>query len=289
MSNKTINDDYCKSIYDKINELAVIIAKKRDETGGNNYKLNCSEVTEIYILLLNQITNKYWFDEDIFHDIFPKTLEKYDSSKRDYMPYLKTAMINKAKDNYKKSKKFILESTNSDNKKEDESYSLIDIIEDESSNIFDKVDAKANIEHFYKRLATICIEFKKRSKGKKRVCYPPLFFTDRLLYSIFEVENHLDYIVEGNKNKFDEAVVFEFLNSMITNSCDSVTDIKKYSRRPLSEFTGNLNDNNKSCCEDKPNYYVFNYFIKQNNKSISQSSFSQQKTKFIELIKSIDM
>ncbi len=137
------------------------------------------------------------------------------------------------------------------------------------------------IENGFLLNAALCL--KKMNKNK----YVPLFFTDRFVYAVFTSGKWFDKIVRCSSNKFDEAVVNEFMNSLLTGECNSVTEIKDYKLRLLSEFTGNQKDQDKTCCEEKPNYHVFNSYLKKRGEGITQSAFSQQKDKYFKMLQPI--
>lgn len=277
----------------KINELTCIIADKLREKGCSDfYKICPHETEELYSLLLKKYENEfvYIYFEDAFYKTFSETLKKYDPKIGDFMPFFKTTLERRKKDEYRKPKnkasrnQSLDQLLDSDGNNND---SLLDTTEDTSVNIDKIAESLSMLESSYKLFASLCIEEKKNYSKKKCVCYPPLFFTDKLVYGVFNSEM-FDDIVKRCSNKFDEAVVKEFLNTLVTGVCNSVTDIKNYRCKPLFEFTGKQEDIHKPCCDEKPNYHVFNYFLKQQNREISQAAFSQQKNKIIEKLKSIE-
>ncbi|MCM1167927.1 MAG: hypothetical protein NC401_18235 [Ruminococcus sp.] len=276
----------------RINEFARDFFKKRTESSAS---YDIPEFAQLYHLLNiwsgNEARGHFnGVADDIrtsaFHDALMKALESYDGLK-DFLPFYKTIFCNKLIDELRKESirtgALSLDYENRDDE-ENPQGSLGDTLADESVNIEKGTNSHAKVENFFKLTAAVCIEQKRAYKNKKCVCYPPLFFTDLLVYSVFDNDKWFGNIVDHNSNKFDEASVIEFLNTLLTGECDSVTEIKCQKCRPLSEFTEKQEDADKPCCGDVPNYHVFNSFLKQNNKGITQSAFSQHKSKFYELL-----
>lgn len=280
----------------KINELARIIAGKRIETGHFDYKICPCETGEIFILLLKQygfeFIDKSTCAEEAFYKAFEESMKKYDPDVGDFMPFFKTRFEQRKKDELRKSKNKTSKNISFDQpvngSDENNQILRVDKIEDKI-NIAEAEESHSRVESFYQHFATICIETKKHYNGGKRICYPPLFFTDKLAYGVFNSEMWFNDIVKRNSNKFDEAIVIEFLNTLVTGMCYSVTDIKKYACKPLSEFTGKQEDMEKPCCCEKPNYYVFNSFLKKyyKDKGIYQSDFSHHKKNLAKILMSI--
>lgn len=268
----------------KINEMARIIADKRKEKECSNIFTLCPRETgELYVLLLKRYEETEFssiYSEDAFYNAFEETLEKYAPQVGDFMPFFTTTFERRKKDELRKSK-------NKASINQSLDQTLGDAGNNTSVNIDEIAEAFSTVESFYKLFAAVCIEDKKNYSKKKCVCYPPLFFTDKLVYGVFNTEKWFYDVVKHNSNIFDEAVVKEFLNTLVTGVCNSVTDIRKYRCKPLSEFTGKQSDIHKPCCDEKPNYHVFNSFLKQQNKEISQSAFSQHKNEFNKKLKSI--
>lgn len=285
---------------DQINRLALDVYRKKGKS-GTTYEFN-----ELYRVLgeWSHKNAKYLVDNpnidpsiygSAFHDAIMKSLKSYDGV-TDFLPLYKTVFKNNLIDELRKDKNahkngLSLDSEIYDNDEEGISKGKLsnkrknEFLKDNSAN--DKLNYRSDIEFFYQRFATKCILIKKKNKNGKKVCYPPLFFTDKLTYGVFNSEAWFDNIVKRNSNKFDEAAVIDFLNTLVTGKCDSVTDIKKFTCRPLSEFTGNQNDSDKPCCDEEPNYNVFNAYLKQLGKGISQSAFSRQKNEVKKILKDI--
>lgn len=159
---------------------------------------------------------------------------------------------------------------------------LYDIIKDDKQSVDTGVEKRNQIFYYFLRVA---LYIKKMNKNK----YIPLFFTDRLVYTVFEAEEWFNKFVKEESNKLDEATVNEFINTLLIGECNSVTEIKDYKRRPLSEFTDKKRDKDKTCCEEEPNYHVFNSYLKKQGKEITQSAFSQQKDKYFHIKEKIGL
>lgn len=285
---------------EQINGLACDIFKKRTK-GANAY--NSHEFNQLYRILkewskrnAGHLVNNFNVDSGIcfsaFHDAILKSLDSYDGVK-DFLPFYKKIFRNKLIDELRKENIHGEALSLNFDIYDDEGDSqgvLGDTIADDSMR--DNIKSQNKIESFYQRFATVCIEEKKNHNGKKRVCYPPLFFTDKLVFQIFDGQTEMWFndIVKRNSNKFDEAVVNEFLNTLVTGMCHSVTDIKKYGCKPLSEFTGKQEDMEKPCCGEKPNYHVFNSFLKKYYKDndITPSAFTNQKKELAKMLKDIE-
>lgn len=285
--------------YKKINELAHAIVNKCGESRHSYFKACPYETGEIFTLLLkrygSEFMDKSTCAETAFYKAFKESMEKYDPNVGDFMPFFKTTFESRKKDELRKpqnktSKNKSLDQPIAEND-ENNQVLLVDTIEDKI-NIAEIEESHSKVESFYQGFATICIERKKNYNGKKRVCYPPLFFTDKLVFQIFDGQTEMWFndIVKRNSNKFDEAVVNEFLNTLVTGMCHSVTDIKKYGCKPLSEFTGKQEDTEKPCCGEKPNYHVFNSFLKKYYKDndITPSAFTNQKKELAKMLKDIE-
>ncbi|MCM1523540.1 MAG: hypothetical protein NC120_03685 [Ruminococcus sp.] len=298
---------------DQINRLALDVCQKREKI-GTSYEFN-----ELYRVLgeWSHKNAKYLVDNpnidpsiygSAFHGAIMKALKSYNGV-TDFLPLYKTVFKNNLIDELRKDKNahkngLSLDSEIYDNDEEGISKGKLsnkrknEFLKDNSTN--DKLNYRNDIEIFYQRFATECIAIKKQYKNKKWICYPPLFFTYKLTYGVFNSDAWFDEIVKRNSNKFDEAAVIDFLNTLVTGKCDSVTDIKKFACRRLSEFTGNQNDSDRLCCDDAesddedskskvrdPKYHVINAYLKQLGKGITQAAFSPQKNKVEKILKDI--
>lgn len=285
---------------EQINGFARNIFKKITE-GAKAY--NSHEFNQLYLILSNwsksnakYLVNNFNIDSDIcssaFHDAIMYALNSYDGE-RDFLPLYKVVFRNKLIDELRK-ENITIETLSLNSEIYDDDSNVqgerIDIIDDKI-NIAEIEESYSSLESFYKLFAAVCIEEKKSYSRKKCLCYTPLFFTDKLVFQIFDGQTEMRFngIVKHNSNKFDEAAVFEFLNTLVTGMCYSVTDIKKYKCKPLSGFTEKQEDIDKPCCTDDPNYHVFNSFLKKYYKDdgISQSDFSQHKKKLAKILMSI--
>lgn len=276
----------------RINELARSIFKKKE--AGENWGATF-EFEQLYHLLIKRSKsikvkegNIYIKDEDIRNDACDrailKTLKTYDGAK-DFLPLYRTVFTNNVIDNFRPEKKYKEvchldeECIDSDGNSQGPMHNTIP---DKTKNISKQVEERDIINSIMLSIAALV-----RKIRKNEIHYSSLFFTDRLVYAVFDSEAWFDEIVQRNSNKFDEAVVNEFMNSLLTGECDSVTEINKFECRPLSDFTGKQRDIDKPCCDKEPNYHVFNCFLKEYDRGISQSAFSQQKEKYFNMLKPI--
>lgn len=277
-----------EGIKEQVNELARVIFRKKE--AGTNCNVEYGQIYHILSKWSIMDGRKIFKirDDDIyscaFHDAMMKSFDIYDGT-RDFLPLYKTVYENIIKDELRREAKhknvLSLDDNCFNNSDDDNSQvSNYNIVADEKQNIDDLIDKRETIRDEWLLKAAISINIKKIKKNK----YVPLFFTDRLVYSIFIGNEYFDGFIQEESNKFDEAVTNEFMNTLLTGECSSVTEIKNYKCRPLSEFTGEQKDDDKSCCEEKSNYYVFNSYLKDQGKGITQSAFSQQKSKCLEML-----
>lgn len=276
----------------RINELARSIFKKKEE--GKNWGATF-EFEQLYHLLNERSKsikvkegNIYIEDKDIRSDACDyailKALKTYDGV-NDFLPLYRTIFINNVIDNFRREKKhkevcyLDEECIDSDGNSQGPMHNTIP---DKTKNISKQVEERDIINNIMLSIVALV-----RKIRKNEIHYSSLFFTDRLVYVVFNGEEWFDEIVQRDSNKFDEAVVNEFMNSLLTGECDSVTEINKFECRPLSDFTGKQRDIDKPCCDKEPNYHVFNCFLKEYDRGISQSAFSQQKEKYFNMLKSI--
>lgn len=274
----------------EINDLARIVAAKRDETGKYDFSICPEEQGRIWILLTKRyLINKNSpeqitiSNETAFYEAIEESLKKYTVDRGDFLPCFITVWRSREKDENRKNKPGLISSL-------DQSYVNDENVSSPSElgdMIADDVESTAiyncDLEINYKLIAAVCIEQKKTYSQSPKVCYLPLFFTDNIVYNVFNISN-FDTIVQNNANKFDEAASLDFLNTLLTGKCASVTDIGNFDCRPLSDFTGKPSDSETPCCSDKPNYHVFNDYLKALNKDITQPAFSEAKNKYFSLI-----
>lgn len=277
-----------KEAIKKINKLAEDIADARDKAGEFSFSICPEKISELYTLLVNNYKPENFSiaKEETFYKAFYESMRKFTPGGKDsFDVYFSKLLSLRTKDEYRKNKNkqhlnisFNIQSA--DNGKNSAQNELGDMIADN----LESIEWFAELESYFIHIATICIAKKKDYFKSSRVCYPPLFFTNEVVYNILNTDRFCE-IIQRQANKFDEAASHDFLNTLITSPCDSVMEFQNFDCRPLSDFTGNEKDAKTHCCEQEPNYHVFNRYLKSAvGKEISQAAFGMQRDKYYDLL-----
>lgn len=279
------------AVVKRINELARKIAAKRGQDGRSVFLICPRETGEIRVLLSKRIVTERLSsgEEEAFYKAIEQSLKKYSPDKGDFMSFFSTIFKNRRIDEYRKPKNKeelnVLLSEPVGDEETGTQGELGDMIADKSADVEENVISQIDFENNCRLIAAICIEQKRAYSKSPKVCYPPFFFTNNIVYDVFNT-NAFDDVVRNNANKFDEAVSGDFLNTLLTGICSSVADISNFECRPLSDFTGKPKDDETPCCNNWfLNCGVLNYYLKKAlNKDISPAAFTGQKNKYVTLI-----
>lgn len=166
---------------------------------------------------------------------------------------------------------------------DDTVHDILDTIEDKSVEASYKEAELTN--RVFSVLCNGVMSKKKEYENSPRICYPVYFFTEFVTRSIHEA---VDLSAFGMlDNRYLKVMDHDFAGFYLDGKHDTLIDIRRSRLKALSEFTGDPNDE-KACGYQLNNVVYINFIspLKKRN-TISDSSISQQRTKFDEMAKLI--
>ena len=223
---------------------------------GSFIMRNGTELNYLYTTLMKLFCKEYASDFQLCQDAFSisliKALKGYDPDE-DFLPFFKTVFERQKSIVYRQINKKVYENAfniDAPVSYEDGNENSSEV-RDPRQTIDKKLDNRAILEDKLQIAATKVHIDRRKYIGRKTICYSAMFFADDIsLVALSEAGEWTDEMISRNVQRFDEATDMDFLNSFLTDCCDSVTDIVKSYYKMLSEITGDSNDADTCCRPD---------------------------------------
>lgn len=151
-------------------------------------------------------------------------------------------------------------------------------------NIEDDVLQADNIKKHFDVLNKVIMTQKKKYENSTKICYAPYFYTEFVTERIHK--EHDPSVYQKSESGLMKTIDHDFISYYMDGENNSISEISNGRLKKLSSFSGNPKDD-RPCGYQIENIVYAKYIsmLKRLDKLQSDSSISQQRTKFMQLIK----